>query len=306
MVTCSKRKKVGTGAPVRVSEVEGRTPEDRARRWVERLDSQEGDAFPAHDLYVGEQWSVIDGMRTTSYREREVRYWVISAGYGLFPIEAELRPYAATFSKDDVESVYDPQVEVPWDEAISRWWSTISEWAGPTGTAWSLARLVSTHPRSPVLLALSPTYLKAIGEDLANAAGVAADPNQILVFSAGARTNGSRSVGLVDFDSRLQNRVQGSLMSLNVRALEAVLASSVELNQAQVQRRLNGWLKNEQPVRRPSRKSMTDEQVRSFIQDAIMRDADAKWSPLLRKLRKSGRACEQSRFRHLFHEMVEQ
>jgi hypothetical protein len=49
---------------------------------------------------------------------------------------------------------------------------------------------------------------------------------------------------------------------------------------------------------------VTDEQIREFIRRELSRNRVASRSLLLRKLRDSGRACEQSRFACLYREMV--
>ncbi|AKJ00106.1 Hypothetical protein AA314_01732 [Archangium gephyra] len=58
------------------------------------------------------------------------------------------------------------------------------------------------------------------------------------------------------------------------------------------------------PPPRIQRTPMTDDEVRQFIARE-MRTAQRTWSALLRQLRDNGLACEQQRFRQLFHELQE-
>ena len=51
------------------------------------------------------------------------------------------------------------------------------------------------------------------------------------------------------------------------------------------------------------RQKMTDDDVRDFIRQALMRDPRAAQTKLLRSLRDTGRACEQARFKRLFIEV---
>ncbi len=53
---------------------------------------------------------------------------------------------------------------------------------------------------------------------------------------------------------------------------------------------------------RTERRRLTDEEFRLFIQERRMAEPDAKHTRLLKLLRESGCACEQSRFRALFLE----
>ena len=48
------------------------------------------------------------------------------------------------------------------------------------------------------------------------------------------------------------------------------------------------------------RKTMSDDEVMEYIAGEISRNPKLKASPLLRKLRDSGRACEQKRFGRLY------
>lgn len=49
---------------------------------------------------------------------------------------------------------------------------------------------------------------------------------------------------------------------------------------------------------------MTDEEVRRFIRRELGSAPDSSHTGLLRTLRDAGKACEQKRFRNLFHEEV--
>ena len=64
---------------------------------------------------------------------------------------------------------------------------------------------------------------------------------------------------------------------------------------------------SEQPDLVPyDREPVTDDEARQFIREQLHVDPKLKHTPLLRKLRDGGRACEQSRFARLYREVVEQ
>jgi hypothetical protein len=304
VVTCSKRKKAAAGPPVRLSNVKGRSVEDRALRWIDGLMSRDTGGIPARDLYVGEQWSVIRAMERNPPSGDVAHFWVMSAGYGMVPLDACLHPYTATFTRDHSESIFDARWKLPWDQVAGKWWDELSKWSGPTRTPRSLTDLVDKSPGSSVLVAASPAYLTAVKHDIEAAATVLGPDGHLLVFSGGSPSNGSTPPHFLRFDGRLQRRLGGSLMSLNLRVLHAVLRERIELDHTSVQRTLDRWSERAPKVETPDRSPMTDEEVRAFLRSELEQDAKARWSPLLRKLRdERRRACEQTRFRALFFEV---
>src|SRR5439155_924306 len=78
------------------------------------------EAVPALDLYGGEHWQVARSLPAHGVEGgREVKLWVSSAGYGLVPAEAPLRPYAATFSSAQADSVLRPGAPM---SDLTVWW----------------------------------------------------------------------------------------------------------------------------------------------------------------------------------------
>jgi hypothetical protein len=59
------------------------------------------------------------------------------------------------------------------------------------------------------------------------------------------------------------------------------------------------------PLRTYDRRPMSDEEVMEFIQRASARDSSVSHTGLLRRLRSTGQACEQKRFKRLFQEVLQ-
>ena len=66
--------------------------DERARDWICRLsDTSYSPLIAARDLYAGEHWMVARGLPDLAGGER-IRLWACSAGYGLIPADALVRP----------------------------------------------------------------------------------------------------------------------------------------------------------------------------------------------------------------------
>jgi hypothetical protein len=302
VVTCSKRKRTTSCTPVRLGQIRGESVETRVDNWICGLEDGGNCTHNARDLYVGEQWSRLRKLENEPGLPEDVHFWILSAGYGLIPFEALIRPYGATFSKSSRNSVFDPSWGLPYGEAVCRWWRRLGSWVGPADTPRSIDRLAAADPSSAILVAASPVYLSAIRDELDAAVGHLDHREALLVFSGGSGRKTSREL---EFDSRLRGRFGGSLMALNVNVLAATLQAAIPLNRTAVQDQLDLWMSQTPPLPSHNREPLSDEAVRRYISSELDEDPGAKWTPLLRKLRDDvGHACEQKRFRALFMDVA--
>jgi hypothetical protein len=253
-------------------------------------------------LYAGDHWCVV---RELAGRPG-VRVWVCSAGYGLVNLSSPLRPYSATFAAGEPDSVGTGAGDA--GKARRAWWEELCDWNGP-GPAGprSLASLARAFPGDALLVAASDVYLRAVADDLLAAATIVA-PDRLAVISAGA----GAVPGLEDYrlpaDARLQARVGGARAALNARLARLALDS---VGRGDFSRRLlsDGFarLKAALPPPAPAgRAPVSDEQVRRFIRAALAEHPRPRATPLLRRLRQSGRACEHARFAALYRAALEQ
>jgi hypothetical protein len=305
IATCSKRKKLGLSA-VCLSGIKRKRIETRAHAWVRALEESNLPTVAARDLYQGEQWSLLRQLERQTTQPGVVKYWVLSAGYGLISFGAPLRPYSATFSKGHPDSVFDPGYGLPMGSVVDRWLDVLTEWEGPAGGPRSLPELIKDDPECTVMLAASPIYVSAVQEQLKAAASLMASADRLLVFSAGSESRpGVEGPDLLAFGGDLRARLGGSLMSLNVRVLAAVLRLGEPLDRPTVQRTLDEWMRDAPRWETPKRAPLKDQEVRRFLRRELKREPGVQWTPLLRRLRNAnGHACEQKRFRALFHEVA--
>lgn len=297
VVTCSNRKRQPVPPVLNLGTIRDRRLGPRFSTWIRRLTS--GDASPyvaAIDLYAGEHWQIARSLPSL-ISDRPTVLWTCSAGYGLIPATARIRPYAATFSPGRRDSVGD-------DRAAARdWWQRQTEWEGPApGEPRSFTELARQDPDAIIVAVLSEAYQSACSSDIAAAAEKLNDEQQLTVLGPNS-TALSRLV--VAVDASLQPAFGGSLLAINVRAAAHLLKSANgDLSRTALAKSMKE-ARTSAPTRppRPAGQRLTDEEVRTFIRSHT-HDQAGTATALLRKLRSSGRSCEQARFGQLFAQVT--
>ena len=299
VVTCSNRKTQPVDADLQIGEVQGESIEERFTEWIGRLESSACSPVTATSLYSGEHWQVARALPAIAQASgHRAELWVCSAGYGLVPARAPVRPYSATLARGHADSVARTS-----DEARA-WWRMQSAWAGPVPTApRSLTDLATRDPDSTIIAALSATYLSACGEDLLAAAGKLGEHENLTLISAGTRPQGTFADLICPVDGALQNALGGTLMALNARAAGHILSAlGTEQPTRTAARRVIADLgATSLPMGRPKRAAASDEEIRALIRQRL-RTEPATYTSMLRQFRSEGRACEQGRFARLFAE----
>jgi hypothetical protein len=145
-------------------------------------------------------------------------------------------------------------------------------------------------------------------EDLIAAAEALRDSNRLIVVSTPARgmQNGLQS-HLVPSAARLQAKLGGARPSLHARVARKIVSEAAkwELKADVLKARYETLLARSPELKKFDREPMTDQQVSKFIHAERRRNPALSCSRLLRTLRDSGHACEQMRFKALFHQMRE-
>lgn len=261
--------------------------------WIRILASDDVATLPALELYAGEHWDVARSLSSYSSPANRVVVWVCSAGYGLIPINAPIRPYSATFAPAQLDSIPGGR------RGAAAWWTELTRWEGPVEGPRSLRQLVDSDPGARFLFAMSATYLAACRHDVLNAARSVATPSRISVISAGTAADSLMADFLLPADARLQHTLGGTRGSLNARIAGHLLASGHQTHD-EMKRYLTQLLEQQPALRVFNRKPLTDELLRAFIREGLDRDGGTSATRLLRQLRGSGHACEQRRFARLF------
>jgi len=300
IVTCTNRKKGDPNPDTQLRLIKDKDLPARLALWTQALMTHSADGISALDLYGGNYWSVIRGMAKKNNAFSHVRFWVISAGFGLIPIDRAICSYAATFSSSKPDSVLPDK---PSRFTHEEWWGGLSEWHKQQGNPIScVADLAKAYPSEPLIVALSPEYLTAVYRDLYTAREFLHNPNHLVIISSGSGKKGPLKNNFLPCDARMEHIVGVSRMALNARIIHHVLtANSInEINAVDLERKYSALLRDLPSANYPVRDASTDEEVLSFIRESLQNGLPASSGRLLRIYRDSGKACEQSRFRGLF------
>jgi hypothetical protein len=296
VVTCANRKLCEIPRELRLQAVPPQHQKSRFDAWTHRLTASSIAPVPAAHLYGGEHWQVArtlgDHAAASGYRAST---WVCSAGYGLVPLTAALRPYAATFAVGHPDSAGHTTT------AIQEWWTCHTAWPGPAANApRSFTALAASAPHAAFLVVLSAAYLRACAPDLRAVAAELDRPEQLAILSVG----GSATRGLGDYllpaDAHLQTVVGGSLGALNVHLAARLLQTGGAdlFNRHVLAEHLRALARGGSRRQVPKRAALTDGEVRAFIAERLTERSTH--TGLLRQLRDAGLACEQQRFARLF------
>jgi hypothetical protein len=231
----------------------------------------------------------------------------VSAGYGLVSSSSFLHPYSATFTPGPPDSVCPPSVPaVDRSRYLRQWWHSLSDRRGPDPNSPRRVRdLAGDYRDSTILVIASGNYVAALEDDLLLARSALRDGDRLIVVS-GQSPSFPRSIlpNRVTVDARLQPRLGGALASLGARLTREILQriGKSELSAKQLQRRFQALSTRQGPLQwRPGR-TMSDEDVRKYLDRCLSSNPDSHPTRLLRALRDSGYSCEANRFRRLFLE----
>lgn len=307
LATCTDRKRVEPPAPLRLRSVHAPDVASRARRWWSQLDASKTPHVAAHDLYAGDHWAVARSLSAAATDAGlRPQLWVISAGYGLVSAEAPVRPYSATFVRRHADSVWlSPEVRGGGD--ASEWWQALSR-CGPKTNPRSILALVQSDPRARLLVIAAPAYIEAIETDLAEARQALSNSERLLIVSSrGCGLKAPLAENVIIADARLQATLGGARGSLNARVARRILEESPRhgLDASAVQRRHRALVSRSPAAQSFDRERMSDEDVVDYVEKALAETPPPSCSALLRRLRDSGRACEQHRFKALYHQTAE-
>ncbi len=302
VLSCTKRKRIGDASYPRLREVFTGDVEQRAARWISRIDGADA-SRPARDLYAGEYWRAGMGLAARASRLCPSSTWVLSAGLGLINLDDQIPAYGATFASGQEDSVVVKSDGAPASEVRRRWWSALASWQGPVGPGRPrrIADLAADRAASIVVCA-GPDYLAAIRPELVDTLNVLGG-ERLLLFGSGAPETGLEGAW-VRVPGQLRLRFGGSMSSTSVRAASAVIdeiAESGVLSGDQARSLVVSWCDATAPLPRPERKRLSDLDVALWIvSDSKAHPGSANKSSSLRRFRDDGLACEQARFGRLF------
>jgi hypothetical protein len=224
-------------------------------------------------------------------------------------MDAPLKPYSVTFSRNHPDSIGKDTTSDDRPSTYRDWWTRMSRWEDAhVGKPRTIAGIAADSPNAPMLVIASENYLLAIESDLRSALTQLNNSDLLSIFSAGCKSLGGLEGHLVPYNARLQYAVGGALRSLNMRVAQRALTECRRSppTYSVLRRKFTRLLREQPELRTFEREPMTDSQVLRFVVRELNEKPDACHTPLLRKLRDSGQACEQRRFSNLFRKVREQ
>jgi hypothetical protein len=304
VVTCTKDKRVPVPEECQLRTVFGKTIPDRMREWQTRTNRHWTQSVPAKDLYAGDHWANVKAFESSHF---QIDVWICSAGFGLVRYDDKIAPYAATFSRSHPDSVAAMLPDSDRSDASKKWWeATENQWKTRfKQRPRSISALMATYPKRSILVVASENYLAAIADDLRLGLNWLADPNQLSIVCAGAKSVTGLDANLVPCDARMQATTGGARRSLNTRLARKILKESRHPPTASnLQKRYRKLLEEQPPIETFDRVPLTDHQVKQFIRKQLKANHLYRHTPLLRMLRDDNKACEQKRFAMLYNEVL--
>jgi hypothetical protein len=300
VVTCSERKTRPVPQSLHVRTLMGGQNEERCGVWTTRLDDATVLPLPAYDLYCGDHWSVAKSL--VAGAQRRVELWVASAGYGLVPASAPLKPYAATFTRRHPDSVV-PVTGIREPSQVAQWWSALSRWTGPSpGSSRSITQLAASAPGASLVVVASAAYLAAMSDDLIAARAELTNQDTMAVVCVGAPSTAAVWNMIIPADARLQFVLGGARQSLNVRLARYILEKQRgRVHFSTACDTVDEMMRALPPPAQFNRATQSDHDVLRFIRRERLQTPNVSCSKLLRTFRDQGFACEQHRFGGLFN-----
>jgi hypothetical protein len=299
IVSCTNRKRFEASPETSVHGVGGENLAARLKLWKRNLRSATAGEHRADDVYMGDHWSVV---RTIPSEARasglSVQVWICSAGYGLIRPETPIKAYRATFTRGEDDYIASGLIED--ERTLNRWWDGVCSYrfATHTNVPRTLSGIADAFPRTPIVVALSADYLKAVADDLAEVLVRPYFRDHLSIVSCGTpQPHAIWKHHLLPCNASLAGGLGGALTSLNARVARRLFQS---LDKAELT--VESLTKLADSIDRtaggstPSGIPRSDNDVACFIRVHLAKFPSTSKTRLLQEFRGKGLACEQQRF----------
>ena len=195
--TCSDRKAAVASGQVALRSVPPLSAGERARQWAKQLQLAATATTQADRLYLGPHWSASKrALDAACEAGLAAKMYVVSAGYGLYPVDALVTSYAATFSPGHRDTVPPGNLDAE-DRRnyLAAWWKSVAKHVRLPGVKIrTFAQMAAADPDQRILVVAGGHYLDAISQDLAESRPLLHDPDFLAVISAGASESAARTL----------------------------------------------------------------------------------------------------------------
>lgn len=294
----------------------------RAAIWWENLnissvENENQSKIKANELYIGSYWSNIRQLPDKADQSGFVSdLWIISAGYGLISSSDDIYSYSATFTPGDKNSVINGEHDVKRrDEKLRKWWELISNYQlSQSSNPRKLSQLFRKNSDNYFLIVASGSYLSAVENDLLEGIKSLSSPENLIIVTSKSFANENLQMNVVPADARLQcsgdcaEFCEKHLVPPGIRGtISASLACKIierskedGFNAPSIKQYVQAIIEKSPSLVNFNRTRLEDTGVFEFINKELAKLPSASCTFLLRKLRESGSACEQKRFREIY------
>lgn len=308
VVSCTNRKRFEVSPETSVHTLGGNDLATRLRLWKRNLRDSAIQDHRAENVYMGDHWSVVRSIPHEARRSGlSVQVWICSAGYGIIRPETAIKPYRATFTRGENDYIAAGLAED--GHTLCRWWDGVCSirFAWQTDVPRTMSGIAAAFPRTPIVVALSADYLKAVGEDLAEVMVRPYFRDHLAIVSCGTpQLHSIWKHHLLPCDGSLAGALGGALTSLNARVAR-YLFQSLENKDLTVESLTKVANSIDRTVDfMPSRTSQGDTDVAYFIRTHLAKFPSTSKTKLLKDFRNTGRACEQKRFGTIYARVLDE
>ena len=301
ITNCSKKKKQKAPHSLMAMNLQEGSIEHVSNEWSQKVKASNGSTRAARDQYVGRSFKEVKTIEQTKYFE----WHIISAGLGLISSENEIPSYDLTITKGSPNSIIQ---KLNCNSSITDWWEKINKTYNHE--SFPIAKLINNNKDTLFLLALTKSYFNLISSEFSKIK----DKSKIRLFGFRDSNNLVESVKKyflpydpLKFDGpdSENNGIKNDYPRRVLRHyVERILNQLKEPNFEQESKLVEEYLSNKTPQIILKNKKYTDD----YIIDKIKNYNKADY-PTHRILLKHFRhdlniACEDSRFKTLFHEVL--
>ena len=271
-----------------------------ANSWSERVKNSQNN-FLSQNLYCGRSFQ--EAKKASEAVQADLL--IISAGLGLVERGEEIPAYNLTVAPNQTASINTKITSANFTPA--QWWTTLKKINTPK---FDLKDKIQKLNPELILIALSENYSKLLFEELVALNGKLVAKVRIFGLGLNRHLPDNMKNNLLPYDMRLNgpdSDRQGTITDLASRAirhfcenlqLDKINGVNLKDDIDSVEKLLKTWRYPDKILR----SKQTDEEVIEFAV-TNWEKVGGRSSAMLRLLRDEGLACEQSRFKDLFHEV---
>ena len=300
ITNCTNRKRGTVSNLLSASTLDQGSIDAVSKQWIDRLKIMPADKA-AREVYCGRGFREAEA----SAHELNAPLYVVSAGLGIVESNSLVPVYDLTVSLRSPNSIAD---KVLGSTTPQSWWTKISQ-NTPYGV--SLLSVLGRHPNALILIALSRPYIELLREELAQISPDQGDKLRFFGKNLEKVLLGHLENSWMPYDDRIDRAGQGysgtqtdfAQRTLRHFVKEIIQASNKNACAMTHRSMVSGSLARLELRKTPMRSRLDDFGIFEVIRCNWAR-GKGQSSSLLRILRHElGIACEQFRFRKIYHEV---